>query len=112
MTRRYEEQVEVRFDGMGRPLTFQWRGKLHVVRTVVDQWVQRSDWWEAAPQGRSEVDRLTDDPASTGDELEQRVWRVEASRGRLQAMGVYDLCGQGRAGGWQGMTWHVLRVMD
>lgn len=109
MSRRYTEQVEVR---MGEPLTgplegavgqfgtvptaFIWRGRLHVVRAVLGHWTQRLPWWRVAWS--------EDGPKDTQPELEQDVWRVEASAGRLHGTGVYDLA--------RDEQWRLLRVAD
>jgi hypothetical protein len=113
MSRRYTEQVEVH---LGEPLVgelrvsaerlgpvgvvptaFIWRGRLHVVRAVLDHWTQRLPWWRLAWA----------EDASPGDRaagLEQDVWRVEASAGRLLGSGVYDLAHDER--------WRLVRVAD
>lgn len=109
MSRRYSEQVEVR---MGEPMTgplegavgqfgtvptaFIWRGRLHVVKAVLGHWTQRLPWWRVA----------WSEDVGTGmqSELEQDVWRVEASAGRLLGTGVYDLT--------RGEQWRLLRVAD
>ena len=96
MVRRYEEPIEVR-EGVrddlvpgaggvaGRgPDAFVWRGRLYVVRTVLDRWQERRPWWRDARE-REGSDVLT-------DARERQVWRVEASAGRLAGVGVYDLC--------------------
>ena len=98
MSRRYQEQIEVR---MGQPqtygvamapgwcpgvdlaaeevpATFLWKGRVHLVRAVLARWSQRVPWWSGAEE------------AGTGA-LEHQVWRVEASAGRAFGTGVYDL---------------------
>ena len=104
MVRRYEEPIEVResTDGGGtavatHPDAFVWRGRLYVVRTVLDSWRERRPWWRDAREG---ADVLT-------DARERRVWRVEASAGRAAGTGVYDL-GDDPAG----PGWRLLRVAD
>ena len=125
MVRRYEEPIEVRA-GMGgldrrdidrtgdidladdidrasdlTPSAFLWRGRLYVVRDVIGHWRERRAWWREALDPDEEV-------AAHGlDCLEQEVWRVEASPGRLAGTGVYDL---GMAGPVRG--WRLLRVAD
>ena len=122
MVRRYEEPIEVRqgvHDATGaspdnqpeRPEAFVWRGRLYVVRAVLDQWQERRPWWRDAREGRDVL----------ADARERRVWRVEASPGRLAGVGVYDL-GATRpdpAGpsctappGGQRSQWQLLRVSD
>jgi Family of unknown function (DUF6504) len=119
MVRRYEEPIEVRA-GEGVDLTgdidrvpdsspsaFLWRGRLYVVRDVIGHWRERRAWWR-------EVLDLDEDVAAPGLDcpvhlncLEQEVWRVEASPGRLAGTGVYDLGMDGPARGWR-----LLRVAD
>ena len=127
MVRRYEEAVEVRTVPAGgaggpggaggtavatAPDAFVWRGRLYVVRAVLDHWQERRAWWRDAREGR---DVLT-------DARERQVWRVEASPGRLAGVGVYDLGldhaedpdhpdGSGGSGG-SGGHWRLLRVAD
>lgn len=125
MSRRYSEQVEVRLGEplLGMPVTppapagdepfglvptaFIWRGRLHVVREVLDHWTQRLPWWRLA---------WSEEAAVTGEclELEQQVWRVEASPGRLLGTGVYDLTRDGttRDGTTPGPQWRLVRVAD
>ena len=90
MVRRYEEQVEVR--ATREPEQFMWRGRLFVVREVIDQWQERGAWWR--------------DPGEASDEGGPRqVWRVAASAGRHGVPGVYDL-------GAAGAAWTLLRAQD
>lgn len=123
MSRRYQEPVEVRLgepelhgvrlepgwcrsavggggavDADGEavvPTAFLWRGRMHVVRGVLSRWTQRMPWWRTS----SELEQ--DDKQG---ELEQQVWRVEASTGRAFGTGVYDLV--------QGDRWLLERVSD
>jgi len=143
MVRRYEEPIEVRADvgaavvgvasagGVDRdgdigcapdptPSAFLWRGRLYIVRDVIGHWRERRAWWREALDPDEEV-------AARGlDCLEQQVWRVEASPGRLAGTGVYDLgmrdlgmhdlghdlgmYGLGTAG--PARSWRLLRVAD
>ena len=140
MVRRYEEPIEVRADGgtvdvgvagvagaggvdrvdrdgdIGcvpdpTPSAFLWRGRLYIVRDVIGHWRERRAWWREALDPDEEV-------AARGlDCLEQQVWRVEASPGRLAGTGVYDLgmhdLGMhdlGTAG--PARSWRLLRVAD
>lgn len=112
MVRRYEEPIEVREAHREetprdtRPTAFVWRGRLYVVRTILDQWQERRPWWRDAREGR---DVLT-------DARERRVWRVEASPGRLAGVGVYDLGAthpdSAEPGGQPASQWQLLRVAD
>ena len=106
------------------PTAFLWRGRLYVVRAVLGHWSQRRPWWREALDPREETD-LPGSPGSRADaaggqrvvgslrtvaELEQDVWRVEASPGRLHQAGVYDLAREGR--GDSSCSWRLLRVAD
>ena len=99
MVRRYEESIEVRESGA--PDAFVWRGRLYVVRAVLDHWQERRAWWRDAREG---ADVLT-------DARERQVWRVEASAGRLAGVGVYDL-GATPDGVEGDQSWRLLRVAD
>ena len=117
MVRRYEEPIEVRA-GVGvvdrgdidcvcdldrvpgrAPSAFLWRGRLYVVRAVIGHWRERKAWWrEALEPDEDDSGPRRGMPAAYGpgcpvhmDCLEQEVWRVEASPGRLAGTGVYDL---------------------
>ena len=83
MSRRYNDPVDVRRRDED-PTEFLWRGRFYAVREVLARWVETGSWW----QGTSE---------SLG---EREVWRVEASAGRVQGTGVFDLCFDWTAGGW------------
>jgi hypothetical protein len=134
VVRRYEEPIEVRegirddlAPGAGGvavngPDAFVWRGRLYVVRTVLDRWQERRPWWRDARE-REGSDVLT-------DARERQVWRVEASPGRLAGVGVYDLCADHASTGHDGhhdagrraveragqpgtaRQWRLLRVAD
>ena len=124
MVRRYEEPIEVRA-GMGgvdrrdidrtgdidrasdpTPSAFLWRGRLYVVRDVIGHWRERRAWWREALDPDEEV-------AAHGlDCLEQEVWRVEASPGRLAGIGVYDLGMNNLGGDGPVRGWRLLRVAD
>jgi hypothetical protein len=126
VVRRYEEPIEVRQSvlagrslatapggvaGAGRedgsaplagPEAFVWRGRLYVVRAVLDRWQERRPWWrDAREQGSGDV--LT-------DARERQVWRVEASAGRCAGVGVYDLGADPQ--GLDTPHWRLLRVAD
>ena len=106
------------------PTAFLWRGRLYVVRAVLGHWSQRRPWWREALDPREDTD-LPDSRADgaggaggqrvvgslrTAAELEQDVWRVEASPGRLHQAGVYDLAREGQ--GDSSCSWRLLRVAD
>jgi hypothetical protein len=150
VVRRYEEPIEVRAAGEqalpddapadspggspakdpGAPAAFLWRGRLYVVRQVLDHWKERRPWWRDALDERPATAAVA--PASTGpyaatssssvgaaggdgvagpdllgDARERQVWRVEASAGRMAGTGVYDLGVDPSPG-----QWRLLRVAD
>jgi hypothetical protein len=129
MVRRYQEPIEVRAGARGvglgdigpgdiepgdidhvqdpSPSAFLWRGRLYVVRNVIGHWRERRAWWrEALDPDENVAEQGLDRPVQL-DCLEQEVWRVEASPGRLAGTGVYDLGMDGPARGWR-----LLRVAD
>lgn len=148
MSRRYADPVEVRVGGLqiGRlpvlpagvdasaaPTAFIWRGRLHVVESVLGHWTQRLSWWRAPTGEGPSVEGIEaqDKHEGAGSELlgheqehqqehhaqerhaqererfpalEREVWRVEARAGRLMQTGVYDLTKDDR--------WRLVRVAD
>ena len=102
------------------PTAFLWRGRLYVVRDILGHWSQRRPWWREALDPREDVDpsgRPADSDVArvvgtlrTAADLEQDVWRVEASPGRLHQAGVYDLAREGPSGAPG--SWRLLRVAD
>ena len=58
MVRRYEEPIEVRATADetagGAPDAFLWRGRLYIVREVLDHWKERRPWWRDAFDDRRE----------------------------------------------------------
>ena len=136
MVRRYEEPIEVRA-GAGvidrsdidcvpdpTPSAFLWRGRLYIVRAVIGHWRERRAWWREAldpDEDDSDTGRAMS-AAHVTDCLEQEVWRVEASPGRLAGTGVYDIgtndIGTNDNGtndlGMDGSArgWRLLRVAD
>ena len=100
MVRRYEEPIEVRKGDV--PEAFVWRGRLYVVRAVLDHWQERRSWWRDAHRDGG-TDVLT-------DARERQVWRVEASAGRLAGIGVYDLGADPELR--RAASWQLLRVAD
>jgi len=147
VVRRYEEPIEVRAageqaapdgaasaGGPGAPAAFLWRGRLYVVRQVLDHWKERRPWWRDALDERrvpatvavtgsgapgyatgpdrdvvGEVGVVSATGAFDvlGDARERQVWRVEASAGRMAGTGVYDLGVDPSPG-----QWRLLRVAD
>ena len=134
MVRSYGEEVMVKpvpptGDDDDRPASFLWRGRLYVVRDVLGHWRENTSWW-SSPAARAVHGESSshpgDDPAGAADPgtsrsssrtalcTEREVWRVEASRGRAFASGVYDLCRERSvvAGAAADQPWHLLRVAD
>jgi hypothetical protein len=58
VVRRYEEPIEVRATADetagGAPDAFLWRGRLYIVREVLDHWKERRPWWRDAFDDRRE----------------------------------------------------------
>lgn len=102
MTRRYDEPVEVRRRDED-PAEFLWRGRFYVVREVLAHWVETGSWWAGAAQGAAGSSALD----SSALAAEREVWRVEASPGRAQGSGVFELCFDWAVGGWR-----LLRAVD
>lgn len=99
MSRHYDEPIEVRL-GERDPGAFLWRGRLFLVREVLDRWQERRAWWrESAPDGERSI-------GAARSERERRVWRVEASAGRSAGAGVFDLGSDGPD------RWLLLRTHD
>ena len=144
MVRRYEVPIEVRATteqavpggatGSGAvPDAFVWRGRLYVVRQVLDHWKERRPWWRDALDERrvtAAVAMVGSGPDTgaaglgaaglgadvlgadvLGDARERQVWRVEASAGRMAGTGVYDL-GIDPGAGACSQQWRLLRVAD
>ncbi len=109
MTRRYDESVDVRRrDDV--PAEFLWRGRFYVVRDVLAHWIETGAWWRAggvraAYAGEATPPRLG---VSAGlDPAERELWRVEASAGRTDGGGVFDLCFD-----WGAGAWTLARALD
>jgi hypothetical protein len=137
VVRRYEEPIEVRAladqaasEAAPMPDAFLWRGRLYVVRQVLDHWKERRPWWRDALDERrvpAAVATVGSGPATgtsgthvgagsigadvLGDARERQVWRVEASAGRMAGTGVYDL-GTDPGAGACSQQWRLLRVAD
>jgi hypothetical protein len=94
VSRRYGDVIEVvRQDST--PAQFLWQGRLYVVTSVLAHWVEAGAWWRG--EARSEH----------VDDGERELWRVEAGRGRMFGIGVYDLCFD-----WSLAQWQVVRTID
>ncbi|HSK28041.1 MAG TPA: DUF6504 family protein [Jiangellales bacterium] len=131
MSRRYDEQVEVRrglVGGAEAPAQFLWRDRLFLVQGVLAHWVETGAWWRSpaaravhgveegegeGPPGRPGAA----DPAAgvrgasvalglLADD-EREVWRVEAAAGRWSPSGVFDL-----ALDWSSGSWVLVRTHD
>jgi hypothetical protein len=93
------------------PIQFLWRGRLHLVRTVLDYWVESAAWWRgpvvtALHTGdRADRDRIPAGGLGFADDRE--VWRVEAGAGRTASLGVFDLTFVPDDG-----RWLLVRVHD
>ena len=107
MVRRYEDPVDVRVEAGApgtagalavrqRPRAFIWRGRILVVREVLDDWSERRSWW-----------RDLGEPG-LGTRSERHVWRVEA--GSATGTGVYDLASDSADGCSD--PWVLLRAQD
>lgn len=141
MSRRYDEPIEVtsalaRTPRTSDPEAFIWRGRLFVVRAVLDRWQERRAWWREVGrevQVREQDGAAGSEPALVGagvggvgaggsggsdagtgatrHERERQVWRVEASAGKAAGTGVFDLGADGvSAGGTP--RWLLLRTHD
>ena len=102
MSRRYDDPVEVRRRD-DEPAEFLWRDRLWVVRAVLARWVETGAWWQTAVQSGAGID-------SAALSVERELWRVEATRGRVHGMGVFDLCFDWSA--TAGTGWTLARALD
>jgi Family of unknown function (DUF6504) len=118
MSRRYDDPVEVRRRD-DEPAEFLWRDRLWVVRAVLARWVETGAWWQAAlpavPSGTGIGSSGTDGSSalaldSAALSVERELWRVEATRGRVHGMGVFDLCFDWSAPA--GTGWTLARALD
>lgn len=107
MSRRYDEQVEVRrglVDGTEAPAQFLWRDRLFLVRAVLAHWVETGPWWRSAA---ALAVHGVDGALGVLDDGEREVWRVEAGAGRWSSSGVFDLVTDVADG-----TWVLRRAHD
>jgi hypothetical protein len=121
MSRRYDEPIEVtsalaRTPRTSDPEAFIWRGRLFVVRAVIDRWQERRAWWREV--GTEVQVRAEGGPEGAGagvganrHERERQVWRVEASAGKAAGTGVFDLGADGVTAGGS-PRWLLLRAHD
>ena len=77
MARVYGEPVEVQTGENGLPVWFGWRRRRYAIHAVQEYWLVNRDWWRES------------NPVPARPELEY--WRVEASAGRGQPAGTYEL---------------------
>ncbi|HEY5335628.1 MAG TPA: DUF6504 family protein [Mycobacteriales bacterium] len=110
MTRCHADPVEVvRRDD--EPMQFLWRGRLHLVRAVLDHWVESAPWWRGpavtALQAGARADRSAPGLGALGLADDREVWRVEAGAGRSGPVGVFDLTFVPDDG-----RWLLVRVHD
>jgi hypothetical protein len=103
MARRHADPIEVRGPGSGgtagageQPTHFLWRDRVYAVREVLGHWRESGPWWEAVRAAPQQGVRET----GVLDTTDREVWRVEASRGRCYAPGVYELSLDRTAGRW------------
>ena len=118
--RRYDDPVDVRkgqVSGPGHvgegPEQFLWRGRLWQVRSVLAHWVETGPWWTSNGAravigseenvGTGEAGAVASPARDLPSDLlgERELWRVEASRGRVDAGGVFDLSFDWDQGRWQ-----------
>ena len=115
LARCYAEPVDVRRRD-DQPDQFMWRGRLYVVREVLEHWVQTGAWWRSpaltslADGATTQGGDVADDAASSrvvelDDEYE--FWRVSAARGRGGSIAVVELCFA-----WATGSWTVTAVAD
>jgi hypothetical protein len=111
MSRRYDDPVEVRRRD-DEPAEFLWRDRLWVVRAVLARWVETGAWWQAAVPAGAGIPgtTLTSAVDSAALSVERELWRVEATRGRIHGMGVFDLCFDWSAPA--GTGWSLTRALD
>lgn len=106
--RRYDEPVQVqrgRVGGVEAPEHFVWRERMWRVTSVAAQWAETGSWWEH-PQLHAllgvgeDADAGGPAPSLASVVGEQEIWRVEATRGREGAAGVFDLAFDWSTGQW------------
>ena len=85
--------VDVKRDGAEVPAQFIWQERLYRVNHVLQQWDTSAVWWRDVAV------------IPTGADL--RTWRVEASAGRCDTPGVYELSFDPVSG-----QWYLLRAFD
>lgn len=91
MSRIYAEPIEV-WLADGQPTRFAWRGRIYLVRELLECWTTTREWWKQPG-------------AELGKPGERKFWRVEASPGG--PAGVYELRLDVATG-----TWLLARVWD
>jgi hypothetical protein len=94
-TYRGDRTVHVRCTE-GRPEQFIWRDRLYRVQRVLQEWDRSAAWWK-------DVRAVVSGPSG----CDVQTWRVEASAGRCDTAGVYDLSFDPTGGQWQ-----LVRTFD
>lgn len=89
MFRMYGEPAEV-WLADGRPVQFAWRGRLYVVRQVLQFWLASPPWWKRPG------DTVEEQAAASADE--RQFWRLEAACDGWS--GIYELRLDTRDGRW------------
>ena len=102
------------------PSQFIWRQRLWQVLAVQRTWTEAGAWWDdprvRRARGQDVARRWSDDrggpdpprePAAPDGDLlgDQQVWRVEASAGASDEVGVYELA-------CRGSDWRLRTVID
>jgi hypothetical protein len=113
--RRYGESVQVRACTSGSvfgPEQFIWRGRLYVVRAVLAHWIEGGSWWRrlgsvSATHDATKANAESNAESNARVSGERHLWRVEASAGRIDVPGVYDLSRDTASG-----RWHLARTLD
>jgi Family of unknown function (DUF6504) len=116
MARRIGESIEVRLSGdpAEAPMSFLWRGRLYVVRSVLGHWLERREWWTASAARALHGEEASPGTAQATLDREREIWRVEASAGRVFGSGVYDLClePEDGSGPEAAPAWRLIQVAD
>jgi hypothetical protein len=120
-------------DPVEGPEQFVWKDRLWTVHAVLAQWVETGPWWRSrGVHAVLGVDGDADAVAGSGSgsgsgsrsgsrsggtatvtqvpvdlAAEREVWRVEASRGRVPGLGVFDLVFD-----WADGSWRLVRSLD
>jgi len=88
------------------PEQFLWRDRLYLVRGVLGHWRESGGLWRTAVT-RAALPGEPNGGVGVLDDGERELWRVAAGAGRLDDIGVFDLCFD-----WLHGQWTVVRVQD